>query len=356
MATISVCMIVKNEEAVLARCLDSLAGIADELILVDTGSTDRTKEIAHRYTERVYEFAWINDFSAARNFAFSKATMEYIYSADADEVLDETNRARFLQLKEVILPEIEIVQMIYVNPEDCNMVYNYSRELRPKLFRRLRSFRWIDPIHETVALDPVVYDSDIEILHLPQSLHSKRDFLALFEAWKRQGGLSERLYGMYAKELFISGTTEDFLQAEPVFRERLEKESGAQGRMEAVCVLARQAFLCGDGERLLRLALSELTSDRPVAAELYYLLGEYAEERQELWEACGWYRKAAEHENYISIFHGGTQAIKKCVALCTTLGKIEEAKQFERYLHPREAGEDRGKDEGSNQTALRPEH
>ena len=75
MATISLCMIVKNEEQVLARCLDSVADLMDEIIIVDTGSTDRTKEIAARYTDQIYDFAWIGDFSAARNFSFSKATM-----------------------------------------------------------------------------------------------------------------------------------------------------------------------------------------------------------------------------------------------------------------------------------------
>ena len=78
MITISVCMIVKNEEAQLAACLDSLKPIADEIIVVDTGSSDSTKEIAARYTDRIYDFPWIDDFAAARNFAFSKAKMEYI--------------------------------------------------------------------------------------------------------------------------------------------------------------------------------------------------------------------------------------------------------------------------------------
>ncbi len=64
MITLSLCMIVRDEEAVLSRCLDSVRGIADEIILVDTGSRDRTKEIAARYTERVYDFPWQNDFSA----------------------------------------------------------------------------------------------------------------------------------------------------------------------------------------------------------------------------------------------------------------------------------------------------
>ena len=106
---------------------------------------DRTKEVAARYTDQIYDFTWIGDFSAARNFSFSKATMEYIYAPDADEVLDAENRARFLDLKNCLLPEIEIVQMWYVT-EAFNTVMNVKRELRPKLFKRLRTFTWIDPV------------------------------------------------------------------------------------------------------------------------------------------------------------------------------------------------------------------
>ncbi len=71
MVTISICMIVKNEESVLERCLSTVRGIADELIIVDTGSTDGTKEIARKFTEQVYDFVWCDDFSKARNFSFS---------------------------------------------------------------------------------------------------------------------------------------------------------------------------------------------------------------------------------------------------------------------------------------------
>ena len=244
MVTISVCMIVKNEEAVLARCLDSLKGIADEIVIVDTGSTDKTKEIAAKYTDKIYDFIWIHDFSAARNFAFSKATMDYIYSADADEVIEEKDRKEFLNLKQVLLPEVEIVEMIYVNPTDCNMVYNFVKEPRPKLFKRLREFRWIDPIHETVALNPVVFSSDIEIMHLPESLHSSRDFKAMERELKEKGYLSDRLYSMYAKELFISGEKEDFEAAAVWFQQRLLEENISQtAKNEAVSVLAKYLLL-----------------------------------------------------------------------------------------------------------------
>lgn len=72
MISISMCMIVKNEQDILARCLDSYAGTYDELIIVDTGSTDNTKEIAAHYTDKIYDFEWINDFQPQEILHFPK--------------------------------------------------------------------------------------------------------------------------------------------------------------------------------------------------------------------------------------------------------------------------------------------
>ena len=85
MITVSLCMIVKDEEEVLDRCLSGMKDLVDEMIIVDTGSKDRTKEIAGRYTDKVFTFEWTDDFSAARNFSFSKASMEYCMWMDAKE-------------------------------------------------------------------------------------------------------------------------------------------------------------------------------------------------------------------------------------------------------------------------------
>ena len=77
MPLISLCMIVRNEEAVLGRCLDSVADLVDEIILVDTGSTDNTKAVAAEYAAKIYDFPWCDDFSAARNYAVSQAVGDY---------------------------------------------------------------------------------------------------------------------------------------------------------------------------------------------------------------------------------------------------------------------------------------
>jgi len=89
--TIALCMIVKNEEDYLRRCLDSVNNKVDQIIIVDTGSTDATVEIAKEYTTQIYSFKWVNDFSAARNEAIKYATSDYILILDADEYLDENS-------------------------------------------------------------------------------------------------------------------------------------------------------------------------------------------------------------------------------------------------------------------------
>ena len=79
MITISLCMIVKNEEKILARCLDSIADLVDEIIIVDTGSTDRTREIAARYTDKIFDFPWRDDFAGAQFCLFQSRDGIYLF-------------------------------------------------------------------------------------------------------------------------------------------------------------------------------------------------------------------------------------------------------------------------------------
>ncbi len=85
--TISLCMICRNEEHTLFRCLHHVADFVDEIVVVDTGSTDRTLERARRFTDRIFEIPWVDDFSAARNFSLAQARGEWILLLDADEVI-----------------------------------------------------------------------------------------------------------------------------------------------------------------------------------------------------------------------------------------------------------------------------
>jgi hypothetical protein len=97
-ARVSLCMIVKNEEANLPDCLGSVADLVDEVIVVDTGSSDGTKQVAERLGARVYEFPWVDSFAAARNESLRHATGDWVLWMDADDRLDEHNRQKLLGL------------------------------------------------------------------------------------------------------------------------------------------------------------------------------------------------------------------------------------------------------------------
>ena len=99
MISLTLCMIVKNEEAVLERILNPVSEIVDEILIADTGSSDRTKEIAGQYTSQVFDFPWCDDFSAARNFLVEKVRTDYWMWLDADDVMDEKNLEKLKLLK-----------------------------------------------------------------------------------------------------------------------------------------------------------------------------------------------------------------------------------------------------------------
>ena len=95
MKTVTLSMIVKNEEEMLEACLESVAGFVDEIIVVDTGSTDRTVEIALEKGARVEHFEWCDDFSAAREYSKSLATCDYVLVLDADECMLQSEAEAF---------------------------------------------------------------------------------------------------------------------------------------------------------------------------------------------------------------------------------------------------------------------
>jgi tetratricopeptide (TPR) repeat protein len=150
--TISLCMIVKDEAATLARCLESVADVADECIVVDTGSMDTTREIARAHQAQVMDLDWPNDFSAARNAALSQATGDWILVLDADEILipevgtllkhlDQGKNWQGLAASDVIA-----VNLLRQELGACQSPYT----LITRFFRRLPGIKFARPYHETV--------------------------------------------------------------------------------------------------------------------------------------------------------------------------------------------------------------
>jgi len=333
MISVSLCMIVKNESRVLNRCLDSIADLVDEIVIVDTGSTDDTRSIARTYTDSVYDYQWTGDFSKARNYAFSLCHCDYIYSADADEVLYDTDREKFKVLKQTLDPSVEIVQMYYANQLKNGTVYNFDKELRPKLFKRVRSFTWIEPIHETIRELPLVYDSDIEISHEPLENHSPRDFSKFESMIASDKELSLRLFDFYARELFVCGEIDNFKKAEEYFTKIAdsEEEMSSDHLKRAICIVMKASYWRRDYLKMYKYALKAVALEP--CSEICFLLGEYYEDMKDYKEAALWYYNAAfETESLLNIRYGKEYPLQGLVDVYTAIGMTEQAAMYEDML------------------------
>lgn len=145
--TLSVCTIVKNEERQLSRMLDSVSGIADEIIITDTGSTDRTVEIAGKYGATVNNFTWNNSFSEARNFTAKKATKSWILSIDADEELINPEEIR----KYLFSPSDTLFMLKIINLSNENDPFiNTGCHSRSSLFPNNSGYEHFGIIHEHI--------------------------------------------------------------------------------------------------------------------------------------------------------------------------------------------------------------
>lgn len=165
---VSLCMIVRNEADNLGRCLESVRGVFDEMVVVDTGSNDTTAQIARDHGAQVFPFDWVDDFSAARNESMRHASGDWLLWLDADEFFDEAN----LRLLRDLLDRLGDEDRCYLMrqrslPDQITGSTLVVDQIR--LFRRLPGMRWMSRIHEQISFEPprqpVVAKTEIQILH-----------------------------------------------------------------------------------------------------------------------------------------------------------------------------------------------
>ncbi len=175
--TLSICMIVKNEEKFLVKCLRSIRDVVDEIIIVDTGSTDKTTDIAKAFGAKLFDFPWTGDFSAARNHSLAQATGDWIFILDADEVISSLD---FDELKTIVhkRPSTAVTYNIltrnYIDqesiigwtpndgkyPDESHNGWMPSAKVR--LFTRRKDIFFTNPVHE--LLETSVRKAKIPIL------------------------------------------------------------------------------------------------------------------------------------------------------------------------------------------------
>jgi glycosyltransferase involved in cell wall biosynthesis len=286
MMTFSLCMIVKNEERVLARCLDSAKDIFDEIIIADTGSEDRTPEIAKKYTDNVYFFAWDGSFSDARNFSFEKATGDYIMWLDADDVVLAKSAELLTSLKQELTADAVFLPYNIAFDEFGNPTVNFYRE---RIFRRSREFKWEGEIHEYMRLSGDIWYENIPIDHHPVSDKPSDRNLKILEELKEKGGLSPRNCYYYAQELLRCDFTE---HAAVEFESFLTFSDGENEQKIHSCrLLARCYASFGQKEIQREALLRSFLYDRPRAeiccdiGKMFFLEGKWR-------NAIGWYEIA----------------------------------------------------------------
>ena len=205
MAELSLCMIVKNEADVIARCLACVADVCDEIVIADTGSTDATKEICAQFTDKVYDCEWTDDFAAARNFSFAKATKPYVMWLDADDVLTAENVGRLQELKTTLdaeTPDTVMCKYVTARGADGTPSFAYYRE---RVFRRAASPSWQGFVHECVAPVGKTIYSDLEIDHAKIKAGNPRRNLEIYQKKIADGAkLDGRDKFYYGRELFYN--------------------------------------------------------------------------------------------------------------------------------------------------------
>jgi len=290
MISISLCMIVKNEEDVLARCLDSAKDLVDEIIIVDTGSTDTTKDIAKSYTNLVYDFEWIDDFSAARNFSFSKATMEYCMWLDADDIILESDAKEFLELKDSLDKTTDIVMLKYNTAFDQNgkPTFSYYRE---RIIKNKMGYKWNSPIHEVINLSGTILHSSISIAHRKLHPTDPDRNLNIFERMiEKKMFLDPRQQFYYARELYYHARYEEAIAILTTF---IDSGLGWIENVIEGCKLLSECYSnLNLNHKVLEALLKSLQYDVP-RAELCCEIGAHFFNKNEFVKAVFWYTLAS---------------------------------------------------------------
>jgi len=294
--TISLCMIVKNEEDTIGRCLDSVKGIPDEIIIVDTGSIDRTKEIIGDYTDHILDFTWIDDFAAARNFSFSHATMDYILWLDADDVLAESDRELFLKLKQSLDPLMDAVNMPYLLSFDQFGAVTFSLR-RNRLVKRSKNFRWIGPVHEYLEVYGNVLNSDIGVTHKDMGKDDSDRNLKIYEKRLSKGeAFSPRDLFYYANELFDHRLNNRAIEA---YQKFLKTEQGWVEDILSACGKLADCFQnLGEKDKELDYIYKSFEHAVP-RAEFCCRLGLYFLQSEQYEQGVFWYKLATQLEKPI---------------------------------------------------------
>ena len=282
---LSLCMIVRDEAAVLARCLQSAAPLCDEIVVADTGSKDDTKEIARSFTDKVFDYAWRQDFAAARNFAFAQASGDYLLWLDADEVLLPPAAQTLRALKDTLRADACRLRTEIPN-EQGGVALAFERV---RIVRREAGFLWRGRVHEDICAGGDIARADIAVTHLGGPKRDPFRNLKIFARAFADGEAPDARQTYYfARELLDCGMPR---AAAGAFARFLRGEGWVEDKIAACEALSRCHAACGRQEERLR-ALLRAFAYAPPRAETCCALGDCLREAGRFADAAFWYRLA----------------------------------------------------------------
>ena len=241
--SLSLCMIVKNEEKYLSRCLESLKPMVDEMIIVDTGSTDATRDIAEVFGAKVFDFEWNDDFAAARNYSLNKASGDWILIMDADEVIaaedqkhmrnlikkSSSNRYAFMVVTRNYTHQYNIIgrepNAGQYPAEETGTGWIPSEKVR--LFPNDDAIRFEYPVHEVVG--PALARKGISVKSCPYPIHH---YGKMDQALDRQK--DERYYKIGMEKLSLSPDDPIAIRELAIQAGKLGKNKDAIDSMETI--------------------------------------------------------------------------------------------------------------------------
>ena len=321
--TLSVCLIVKNEEKVIARCLDCVSQFADEIVVVDTGSVDNTISIARGFTDKVYEYKWCDDFSKARNFSFLQATSDYIMWIDSDDIVMEEDIQKIKRLKKHLVADC--YTMLYHVGYDSRGVPNFTF-YRERIIRR-GSGVWRGFVHEYIEVKGNVFHTDIAIYHKKITSSGRRN-LNIYRAHLKEG-LSVRDTYYYARELYYNGYYSSCIKNMKKF---LKFATGGE-LVDGTVILSDCYLKRGDTGVALRWLFKLLEREEP-KGEVCCKIGEIMKKMGKLDCAVFWYKSAllltdeVRKGGFIRREFTGIVPALELTSILYTLGKIEEAREY----------------------------
>ncbi|WP_061997024.1 TPR domain-containing glycosyltransferase [Clostridium sp. ATCC 25772] len=335
--TVSVCMIVKNEERFLGRCLESVKDLVDEIIVVDTGSKDKTVEIAESFGAKVYYYQWDNSFANARNFSLSKATKDWILILDGDDEFEKEDREKFIDIVNNSKYDGHFFKTLSLNSEAD--LKNYTCNLNLRLIKNTGEYEYVGAIHEQInnKIKPMDYgrfpSEEIRIYHrgyipaVTQAQNKRERNMNILREELKKDPFNGFVNFNMGNEYFALGDVKSALEHFDTGYKAMDPRQGYGNKLALRRILALIAL---KRYNMALEAIDEGLEFYPNFTELIYYKGEVYEKQKKYTMAVKTYEKAIEQGEspiYLTFLNGCAtfRAYYNIAEIYYSLGDYEEA-------------------------------